>query len=1030
MTLQTGWRWVGVPALELRDSAGRLRQLLTANDAPRRFALVAMTAAAPDCRVSRTEIRRRLFSDVGTDAVRQTIRRAQTAGWVRVDGEDVVLHYPPVPSTEPLRFVDDLLASTPGEFLSTDGWAEGLPAEFTTWWEAWRTGQRDLVVTALIAVVDAKWSAEARSDAWAGLRHLERWAPEQPSVRALQARMHRAVHTTPRIGHFEWPLIPRPELEDPLIRHLTEAQSPGVTAAFIQGEAGAGKSSLLQAIIHMVSAAQPGVQVVRVSGDWVPSDAAESAWMQTATRQRLVDAILTIPGVSESMDGQWLRNAVAGVHPAPVLRDRLAWIEAVRGAWRVALAGSTAGVLLALDDVQWIDQETQQLLTALLTMRTDRPWQMVAASRNERPGIWMELAQRAPERWTDVRLSGLSSSAIAIVALQTQAPPSMVADAFRYAAGHPFRWRELLRRAMAHGQVPDTDTLTDIFTHELASWSTAEMRLAFTILLLGEFATWELIARTLDAPPGEAEAAARPLRLRGILEPAVHQPSVRVWIAADRWRDAILQAADPDLRRDLHRRVGMVLDGAILLRERLDVQLRVLEHERQGGALEAAVARMPAVAARASTTGQATHALALWTTVLRDVHAAFGGIPVEVRRQWAEYAILHQIHPEALPLSSRDALTPEEQILNGFHSSPADGAEIHERNLDLMIALASRENVSREVRALGIQGGMLANESLPASRARRRRQRLLAQLAQDPRRDELPTSVRLWFAYFTRDWELLQQLVPHDPTTIPDYDVLAVMTTLRILGMNRHAWIVGAAALARVHTPPYVRWGISAMMIGTADAVGDVEVLQVASPILDYMREQMVDVALPTDMRQVGKQSVLLSVANGAIPWNALVDQEVAETWRDLCNSRVVTNSHRMAAQGLAMFLLAKNGRLDDARAWMARFQRTVSWRDVFMVSEDGASNFAWRILLTAALLGDLDLLERLRHYLRFYPELRAWVMREPTHIPRTLAAFFGCPLHELWGAEKLRPVRSIEEAMHIARAGAYRLPQLPPLSR
>jgi hypothetical protein len=310
---------------------------------------------------------------------------------------------------------------------------------------------------------------------------------------------------------------------------------------------------------------------------------------------------------------------------------------------------------------------TLQHIAGLLMLRTPRRWNLVATSREERPTAWSEHIRHAPQAWRELTIGALTPEAVRVVAEATNMNPTLVADTYQAAEGHPLRWRELLWRAARSGAKPSEATLTALLAHEIAVFGDVIVRVALAILFLDDVATWELLGAMLDMRPAELEGLVRPLRERGVIEPPMGKSAIRLVVADNRWREAILHCLPPAERRDLHRRCADALADARLLADRADIQLRIVGHLRAAGALEAATAKIANAAGMAARAGQASAAHALWTRVLEDVYEALGDIPLHDRQEWAAYALRQSLTVAPLPLSPRADGT---QGLGGIDSAP------------------------------------------------------------------------------------------------------------------------------------------------------------------------------------------------------------------------------------------------------------------------------------------------------------------------------------------------------------------------
>ncbi|MBW7932201.1 MAG: AAA family ATPase [Gemmatimonadaceae bacterium] len=989
-------------------------QQLAAAEAPRRFACLAVVAAAPDGAISRDDLRRLALPDAQPDAARQMVHRLVESGWLVANRATVALAHEVAVPARPRRFLYRLAHEPPGEFLPSASWIDALSPAFRAWWTAWRTTACDVVVDALTTWLRAELNKPEFADlARPAIAHVERWRPQHADLEGLRRRVYGAA----RDREFRWPTVNRPDVNDVTTEHLLTVPGGGPCVAVLSGDAGVGKSTAIAQILAHQAVVSTAPNILRVAGAWKPDEEAANAWASTATRTRLVEALLQVPGVPQTPDGRWLAHALQGIHEASMQRDEVAWIEAVRGAWIAVLEQHPEHTWLVVDDLQWVDNSTQHLILSMLAVETSHRWRCLVASRAALPSAWKELRARRPERWRELALGGLPNAAIPSVVLHTEALPELVAEAFQYADGHAFRWRELVRRALTQGEMPRHQSLTELLVQEAQSWTETELTAAGAVLLLGDAATVELVARIVEQPPSTVETILRPLRQHGIIAPPPETRSTRIWIAADRWRDAILAALPRHRRDDLHRRVAATLEAFPLLRDRLDIRLAITDHERQGGLLSAAADRIPDVAEAAVAQGQTDTAHALWTQVLTDVYAAFGEIPPALRERWATYALRHQIKVPPLPRASSSRPTHVEQLLQLTQQMSSEEA------LDQILEIATTQPLPDDIRTFAIQMSVVANEHLAPGRGVRRRQRMLARRDELLRHNESSIVLALWFAVFAEDWATLEALLAdtqdHGPTQI-----LGMLSCYRLVGWNRRAWEFGVEKLRDKNVPAYIRGNILVALVSVADMLGATTAITTLMTAVTTITRDRRILGLP-DLVRIGRQAMFQAVASGAMRWDAMIDQELATTWMELREGAQHLSNTRLGTYCSAAYMLAERGQTDAARNWTERLARVVSTSEILDFSSGGAMNLPWRWMVTAARIGDIEGLRKMRRQLRTYPLLRAHAMREPTLLPQALAAYMGCGVHELWGAEDLRPVRTFDEAMAIARAAGTQLPPL-----
>jgi tetratricopeptide (TPR) repeat protein len=134
--------------------------------------------------------------------------------------------------------------------------------------------------------------------------------------------------------------------------------------------------------------------------------------------------------------------------------------DQMRRAWEdfVRAEASAGPLLLVLEDVHWGDRPSLSYVESALRVAGDVPWMALALARPEIdqtfPSLW---AERNPIRMALRELAQRDCEALAMIVLGDDAPPAIVDEAVRRAAGNAFYLEELLR-AVAAGQrdLPDT----------------------------------------------------------------------------------------------------------------------------------------------------------------------------------------------------------------------------------------------------------------------------------------------------------------------------------------------------------------------------------------------------------------------------------------------------------------------------------------------------------------------------------------------------------------------------------------------
>jgi DNA-binding NarL/FixJ family response regulator len=396
-------------------------------------------------------------------------------------------------------------------------------------------------------------------------------------------------------------LLDRDAELDALDRQLSAIGSGSGRVVVVEGPAGIGKSSLLDAVAR--SAGAHGVTVVRARGGPFEQDA---TW---GIARQLFDPLRFQPGWSELTAGAAAlsQRALDPQAPEPALAGD-AVHAAVHGlVWLACNLAERAPALLMVDDVHWADAASLRWLVHLAGRLDELPLGVLCAARaGEPPGapeLLAELLAAAPE--PPVRPRPLGPAAVeALVAERLPAGDAAFAHACHaVTAGNPFLLRVLLGQLVAEGITPDAATaeqLSAFGSDQIARNVERQLArlpdrgLAHALAVLGHDASLRHAARLARLDARSAARAADALRAAGLVHGRDRLALAHPLIAA-----ALYANLAPGERALWH------ADAARLLAdERADperVALHLLRTDPQGDA--ATVAALRAAAASASARG-------------------------------------------------------------------------------------------------------------------------------------------------------------------------------------------------------------------------------------------------------------------------------------------------------------------------------------------------------------------------------------------------------------------------------------------
>lgn len=255
---------------------------------------------------------------------------------------------------------------------------------------------------------------------------------------------------------------------------------PRPAALAIAGEPGAGKSTLWRA--GVAAAARAGHRVLRSEPSAAEADLPFVGLSDLFTGA-LPDVDGDIPGPQRDALEVALLVRPAGVEPPTARAVGLAVLAAVRG---LAAAGP---VLVAIDDVHWLDEATLDALTFAFRRADSGPIGLLVAARTEAPADPLTVAvPPPPQRWRDL-VAAMPAETLELAPLdpgqvQRLLPPTVSAAQARLVArqarGNPFWAREVAASLQAAGTPvpPLARTLTD----RLARTLTPEAREALAVV--------------------------------------------------------------------------------------------------------------------------------------------------------------------------------------------------------------------------------------------------------------------------------------------------------------------------------------------------------------------------------------------------------------------------------------------------------------------------------------------------------------------------------------------------------------------
>jgi DNA-binding CsgD family transcriptional regulator len=315
-------------------------------------------------------------------------------------------------------------------------------------------------------------------------------------------------------------LLERDEELRTLDAALADARAGRGRLVVIEARAGRGKSALMAALCER--AAAHGMRVLTGRGGEFEREFAFGAIRQVfelvvgeagaAERERL------LAGAAAPAEAILASDATGRGEPG------LAALHAIY--WLATNLSLERPLLIAVDDLHWLDDPSLQTLDYLGRRLADLPVALVVALRPAEPGASHELidALRSQPDALPIGLAPLSAAGVAalVSAAVPDAGEDLCAACFEASAGNPFYLRELL--ASLDGDVTADDVrravvpeVGDRILRRIERMGPAAAGLARAMAVIGDGGSLDAAATTAGVAPAEAAAAAARLRRVEIL---------------------------------------------------------------------------------------------------------------------------------------------------------------------------------------------------------------------------------------------------------------------------------------------------------------------------------------------------------------------------------------------------------------------------------------------------------------------------------------------------------------------------------
>lgn len=353
--------------------------------------------------------------------------------------------------------------------------------------------------------------------------------------------------------------------EEPLRRiggALSAAADGRRSAVLVSGEAGMGKTSLIRAVLD---AARPEPFVLGWGTCW-HGEGAPGFWPWMQAFGDLCRAVG--PDAAAAAAGQDLETLsvlVRDLGPAAETTDdpdrhRLLLLD-VAARWLEAL-GADRRVVVVLDDLQWADASTFDLLDHVLAAPVPARLLVVGAYRHD------ELAPESRARLATVgshamhvHLDGLTVAAVEELVAAVHDPEtarSLAPDLHRRTGGHPLFVNELARMPEVGVGGPLPTVVTGAVARRLATLGDGTRRMLEGASVLGNRLLPDVLGAVFDESPAEVVGLLGPAVDAGLVQSG---PAGELWFTHDLYRETLYGRLDPATRAQLHGRVGTALEA-------------------------------------------------------------------------------------------------------------------------------------------------------------------------------------------------------------------------------------------------------------------------------------------------------------------------------------------------------------------------------------------------------------------------------------------------------------------------------------
>lgn len=455
----------------------------------------------------------------------------------------------------------------------------------------------------------------------------------------------------------------------------------------LEGEAGIGKTSLAESFLAVVHAAGAKAITTRCYEG-------EQELTFTPFIQLLRVGVGQPQGhsVVANLDGHWLNEVgrllpeistvpVDGVDTGDIAGARARLFEAVahvlhRLITPPASAGTSSPGILFLDDVQWLDAASLELLAYLVNRLATYPMLLLCTLRSGEAGAEERVRQIAAEAHRRqmgdlISLERLSAQDVALLVQQrmpnvASESPHLAERLYAEAEGLPFfivEYLAALERAEINAESPwqQPESVRDLLRSRLSRVGEVEQQVLTTAAVVGRSFDFETLRAASGRSEDETLAAIEELATRTLIREI---EGGLFDFTHEQLRTVIYESVSLTRRRLLHRRVAdaLVQQARIAGREISPEAARIAQHYELGAQMQEAAryyylagVHVAALRANAEALGYLRRAATLGYGERSDLHMRMGDLRT-LMGQYGEALQDYQVALEILPVGEEGVL--------------------------------------------------------------------------------------------------------------------------------------------------------------------------------------------------------------------------------------------------------------------------------------------------------------------------------------------------------------------------------------